>query len=150
MASQKLTFLQKIDPEEAKAAVLAARAEGRTLGQAGGGGTEAKAAQAPIFFAKLKDRLKENGGLVKEVAACIQFHISEPEGHWTVDMRSGEGSVTEGQSDDVAVVCSLSEEDLVALVADPSQARDLYQHGKFTILGDLTVAHRLGFMKKLA
>ena len=151
MASQKLAFLQKIDPAEAKAAVAAARAEGRSLGSAGAEeSTAPQKPQAPNFFAKLKERLKENGGLVKEVAAAMQFHVSDPDGHWVVDMREGKGSVQEGKRDDVDTVFELTEEDLVALVADPSQARDLYQHGKLKISGDLTVAHRLGFMKKLA
>ena len=69
MASQKLTFLKKIDPERAKEAVLEARRGGArhrpAAAEAGTGGAPPRRRRC---MDKLAARIKANPGWVKEVA----------------------------------------------------------------------------------
>jgi len=152
MASQKLEFLAKMDPEQAKAAVIKARAAG---GGSGAGGAESAAAapavqaQAPAIFAALGKRLADNGGLSAEVGAKVQFVVSDPDGAWTVDCSGKTGSVSQGTAADVAATIALSDGDLVTLVTGERSAQDLFQRGQLRVTGDLSVAHRLGVLKGL-
>jgi 3-hydroxyacyl-CoA dehydrogenase/3a,7a,12a-trihydroxy-5b-cholest-24-enoyl-CoA hydratase len=45
---------------------------------------------------------------------------------------------------------TLADADLAALCRGEVRAQTLYQHGKMRVDGDVTVAHRLGFLKGLA
>ena len=48
-----------------------------------------------------------------------------------------------------ATTLVLDDGDLAALCKDPGGARDLYQHGKLRVDGDVRIAHKLGFLKDL-
>ena len=99
MASQKLDFLKKMDPKQAIEAVQRKRG-GRAV--AGGSGCSAaptarrrRRRRAPAIFKALADRLSKNPALAKEVGAVIQFNVTNPDGHWIVDL-TGSGAVKEG------------------------------------------------------
>ncbi len=151
MASQKLNFLQKIDKEEAKAAVMRARAAG-AAGKSAAASQPAGAAEAnaPKVFAALAQRLAENPKLKDEVQAVVQFRVKEPEGAWVADFSSPTPAVQEGTSDKATATLTLNDGDLGELVRGEASAQDLFQHGKLRADGDVTVAHRLGFLKGLA
>src|SRR5262249_30909899 len=72
MASQKLSFLQKIDPAQAMEAVKKARAAGNAPTAAS---TTAKSSGANVgdIFAALDKRLASNPGLAAEVGAKLTF-----------------------------------------------------------------------------
>ena len=44
---------------------------------------------------------------------------------------------------------TISDADFAALASGKTTARDLFQHGKLRVDGDVAVAHRLGFLKGL-
>jgi predicted lipid carrier protein YhbT len=46
-------------------------------------------------------------------------------------------------------VCTLCDGDLAALAAGKTTAKQLFQQGKLRIDGDISVGHRLGFLKGL-
>jgi 3-hydroxyacyl-CoA dehydrogenase/3a,7a,12a-trihydroxy-5b-cholest-24-enoyl-CoA hydratase len=155
MASQKLSFLQKMDPKLALEAVAKKR---------GGGGVSAAAAApaaastaapaastAPAIFKALADRLAKSPGLAKEVGAILQFDVKDAAGavrRWVVDL-TGAGAVREGADAKATTALRASDADLVELCKDPARARDFYQHGKLRVDGDVRVAHKLGFLKDL-
>jgi 3-hydroxyacyl-CoA dehydrogenase/3a,7a,12a-trihydroxy-5b-cholest-24-enoyl-CoA hydratase len=161
MASQKLEFLKKMDPEKAKAAV----AKARGLGGAGATPTQAAAAastgapaapaasarpaQAPAIFAALGKRLADKPELRGEIGSVVVFKVTEPEGAWTVDGSSPTAQVKDGAAAGAKTTITVADADLVALCKGTTSARDLYQHGKLRVDGDFSVAHRLGFMKGL-
>ena len=145
MASQKLSFLQKMDPDQAKAAVAKARAAGGP-GQPAATPTSAKRALAPGFFAALGQRLAEQPGLAQEVQAVVTFALKDPAANYTVDLASATPSVSEGTGN-ATTTLTLADADLAALAAGDVGA--LFQHGKVRVDGDLTVAHRLGLLKHL-
>jgi 3-hydroxyacyl-CoA dehydrogenase/3a,7a,12a-trihydroxy-5b-cholest-24-enoyl-CoA hydratase len=149
MASQKLTFLQKIDPERARKAVAKARASGAPAPATAAAAASTRAAAAPALMDKLASRIKANPGWAKEVSAVIGLVVTGPDGQWVIDLKNGAGAVKPG-SGPVDCTLTLSDQDLVALVQGKTQVRALYQTGKLRVDGDVRVAQRLDFFKTLA
>ncbi|HUS27065.1 MAG TPA: SCP2 sterol-binding domain-containing protein, partial [Kofleriaceae bacterium] len=139
MASQKLQSLFKIDPSKAIETVMARRG-------GGGGAAAAPAAAAPAaakassdpnapkFFAALEKRLSENKALAQEVRAKVTFNVTGPDATKTFELGG-----------DTAATLTIADSDLPALAS--GNVKSLYQHGKLKVDGDVTVAHRLGFLK---
>src|SRR6185312_7686967 len=140
MASQKLNFLSKMDPSKAIEVIA------KKKGLAAAGGAAAKAAagpapsaapkadpNAPKFFAALEKRLAENKGLASEVGANITFNVTDPAASFNILGGSSKATLT------------IADADLPALAS--GNIKSLYQHGKVRIDGDISVAHRLGFLK---
>jgi len=127
MASQKLSFLQKITPEEVAEGVKAKKAAGG-VAKSVAAPTEAS---APGIFAS-----------VSGATATLQFHITEPEGHWVV---TPDGA-TSGKTEAPDATLTLSDEDLAALAGGTAQPRDLFQRGRLRIEGDIRQAHSLDFL----
>ena len=148
MASQKLGFLQKIKPEEIKDEVLA-RLSGGAAAAAAVDATPARELAAPKVFATLAERLAENGGLVDEVQAVVQFKVTDPEAAWTLDLATAPGSIVEGTHAEPTTTLTLSDEDLGLLTKNEIGMQSLFQRGRVVIDGDISVATRLGFMTKL-
>jgi 3-hydroxyacyl-CoA dehydrogenase/3a,7a,12a-trihydroxy-5b-cholest-24-enoyl-CoA hydratase len=143
MASQKLGFLAKIG-SAGEGASAAKPTPAAAPAQAPGSGT----ARAPAIFRALAERLVQKPELAREIGAVIQFHLTGPEGSWVVDV-AGSPAVREGKTDKADVTLRLSDEDLAALVQDPQAVRQLYQHGKLRVDGDVRLASHLGFLKQL-
>jgi 3-hydroxyacyl-CoA dehydrogenase/3a,7a,12a-trihydroxy-5b-cholest-24-enoyl-CoA hydratase len=138
MASQKLNFLSKMDPSKAIEVIAKKKGIG-----GGGAAAPAKAAapaaakadpNAPKFFAALEKRLTENKQLAAEVRANLTFNVKDPE-----------ASKAFALGGDVQTVLTIADADLPALAS--GNIKSLYQHGKVRIDGDVSVAHRLGFLK---
>jgi 3-hydroxyacyl-CoA dehydrogenase/3a,7a,12a-trihydroxy-5b-cholest-24-enoyl-CoA hydratase len=143
MASQKLNFLTQIDPKEVAAKAPAQAASAAPDSSASG------ASHVPALVAALGKRLAENPGLAAEVGAVVQFTITGPDASFVADLASKSPSVKEGRAEKADATLRLSDEDLVALVKDPSRAGELFMHGQLKVDGNLQVAHRLGFLKQL-
>ena len=147
MASQKLLFLKKVDPQAAMAAIDKARSAAPAATTAAPAAT-AKSAQAPAIFAALGARIAATPGLVAEVGAVIQFLVEDPESAFTVDLASGAGSVKEGRAEGAGTTVTLTDEALVSLARGES-AYDLFQRGKLRVDGEIRPAHKLGFLEGL-
>jgi 3-hydroxyacyl-CoA dehydrogenase/3a,7a,12a-trihydroxy-5b-cholest-24-enoyl-CoA hydratase len=150
MASQKLDFLKKMDPKQAMEAVQRKRGQPSAVSsQQSAAAAPAKTeAKAPAIFKALADRLSKNAGLAKEVGAVIQVNVTNPDGHWTIDL-TGNGAVKEGTDPKAATTLRIDDADLVALTKDPSRARDYFQRGKLRVDGDVRFAQKLSFLKDL-
>ena len=154
MASQKLTFLSKMDPEKARQAVMKARGAAAPAGAPAAAPAAKPAAsaapRAPALMEKLAARIAANPGWVGEVAAVIGLSLTEPASQWTIDLKSGAGSVKSGAPAAADCTLTLSERDLDALIAGQAPVRALYQTGKLRVDGDVRVAQRLDFLKSVA
>jgi len=151
MASQKLeTLFKAMTPEESKKALQAVRDKGvpATTSQAPAA-SGASGAQAKAIFDALGKRIAETPNLVKETAAVIQFRIKSPDAAYVVDLKTGAGAVKAGTVADATSTMTIADEDLAELAKGATDARALFQQGKLRVDGDVTVAHRLGFLKKL-
>jgi 3-hydroxyacyl-CoA dehydrogenase/3a,7a,12a-trihydroxy-5b-cholest-24-enoyl-CoA hydratase len=147
MASQKLSFLQKIDPKDAAAPAAAPAASASK--PASEAPKKEGAASAPAIFQALQERLAKSPELAPEVGGLLQFKLVEPESAWVVDLRTAPGTVTQGTQPGTTATLKLADEDLLALVKGTAAARELYMKGKLRIDGDVRVAQRLGFLKNL-
>jgi (3R)-3-hydroxyacyl-CoA dehydrogenase / 3a,7a,12a-trihydroxy-5b-cholest-24-enoyl-CoA hydratase / enoyl-CoA hydratase 2 len=142
MASQKLQALFKIDPSKAIEAVMkrkgGAGAAPAASAPAAAAAPTAPAAKtdpnAPKFFAALAKRLADNKALASEVRAKLTFKVTGPDAAQTFELGG-----------DTATTVTVADADLPALAA--GKVRELYQHGKLRVDGDVSVAHRLGFVK---
>jgi (3R)-3-hydroxyacyl-CoA dehydrogenase / 3a,7a,12a-trihydroxy-5b-cholest-24-enoyl-CoA hydratase / enoyl-CoA hydratase 2 len=151
MASQKLQFLSKLDPSKAIEVVAkrrgtAAAAASGAAGAAGGAAPATKApaaeAVAPKILAALKQRLAENPALAQEVRATVRLEVKDPELAETLPLGGADPAR-------VDATITISDADLAALASGQATAQKLYQHGKLRVDGDVSVAHRLGFLKGL-
>jgi len=178
MASQKLEFLKKIDPEQAKAAVIAYRSgkggapaaasAPATASAPAKGDAEASAPSAPsapkaasaskgagggpgalAVIEALREALAARPELAKEVDSVLALRVTAPESAWALDLAGGKAEVRQGAAQGAAATLTLAEEDLVALARGAADARDLFVRGKLRIDGDVRVAQRLGFLKGL-
>jgi (3R)-3-hydroxyacyl-CoA dehydrogenase / 3a,7a,12a-trihydroxy-5b-cholest-24-enoyl-CoA hydratase / enoyl-CoA hydratase 2 len=137
LASQKLNFLQKIDPKQAQAAIEAAR-----KAPAAAAAPAAKTERlAPAIFEKLGARLTANPS-----APVLRFCVDAEE--WTVDLKKG--AVQKGAAGNVEARLILDDAALVALARGKQSAQDLFQRGQLRVEGDLRAARQLGFLEGLA
>jgi 3-hydroxyacyl-CoA dehydrogenase/3a,7a,12a-trihydroxy-5b-cholest-24-enoyl-CoA hydratase len=154
MASQKLEFLKKLDPELVRTA-MASRGVATTAPGASdtapapkpapAAPPAAKAPKASAIFAAVKDRLAKNPGLAAEIGAVLSFKITGPDAAWTLDLKNG-AKVSDGASKDATTTITITDDDLAALAGGES-AQSLYQHGKLRVEGDFRPAHKLAFFK---
>jgi 3-hydroxyacyl-CoA dehydrogenase/3a,7a,12a-trihydroxy-5b-cholest-24-enoyl-CoA hydratase len=153
MASQKLGFLKKLDPalvvEAMKQRGGAAGAAGHSTAAAAAAAPAARTAAAEALFRALGERLKQNPSLAKEVGQVLQFKIKDPDRAFVVDL-TGAGAVREGTEAKAAATFTLTDVDLASLAKKDANARDLFQHGKLRVDGDLQLAHKLSFLNGLA
>jgi 3-hydroxyacyl-CoA dehydrogenase/3a,7a,12a-trihydroxy-5b-cholest-24-enoyl-CoA hydratase len=153
MASQKLTFLQKIDPEQAKEAVRKAKGGGASAKKAAAPtkkpSAKAREAAAPMVFDKLQSYISEHGDVVKNVGATMQWLITGPDSSWALDFKKGKGSVEKGTIEGADATFTISDEDFLSLVKGEAKLQSLFQRGQLRVDGDVRVAHRLEFLTKL-
>ncbi|XID74335.1 SDR family NAD(P)-dependent oxidoreductase [Alkanindiges sp. WGS2144] len=152
MASNKLTVLQDMDQKRVEAARDKRVASGgspivssSTTAEKVAEGKIAKSSAVMIFASLQKqiDSIKASTGLQQQ----FQFNIYEPEASWLVDFA--EGTVTQAQRDDAAIIIGISDENLTALSTGQRGARDLYQHGELRVEGDARLAQQLNFLNGL-
>ncbi len=138
MASQKLSFLQKIDPAWATKKIAELKASGVTL--SGGGSSVSPSATAtacaPGFFAGLV--------IEKGEPARVQFRISDPESAYLLDLGTGE--VKPGEYSDVDAIVTVDDASFAALVSHEASAKSLFQRGKLRVDGNLHAVRRLTFV----
>jgi len=89
----------------------------------------------------LTQRLADHPGLKQEVRATVKFDVKDPDASQTVELG--------GDPQKVDAVFTLCDADLAALASGKATPRQLYQQGKLRIEGDISVGHRLGFLKGL-
>ncbi|MCC6749086.1 MAG: SDR family NAD(P)-dependent oxidoreductase [Deltaproteobacteria bacterium] len=149
MASQKLTFLQKIDP-----AMVMAAAKARVASGGGGAATGATAA-APAsdkltsadVFAAIRDYVQKNAETVKAIGVVFQFRLTSPESVWTVDLK--QGAVDAGEAAKSECTLELSDENFMAMTSGKADPQKLYFGGQLKISGNVMASQKLSFLQKI-
>ena len=144
MASQKLDFLKKID----RAAVASSSPAPAATTTAAPSAPASAEVLAPKVFKALQDRLAKNPALAKEVDAVIAFKVKDAGFEFTAELTGASPSVKSGADAKAGTRIILTDEALGALTRGES-AQKLFQHGQLRVEGELTAAHRLGFLKQL-
>jgi len=153
MASQKLEFLQKVDPEKVKEAM---RKAGRLPGGAGQGAPAAAAPPAApgritggdIFIA-IRDYIEKNPDLAGSVATVFQFNLKNPDSSWVIDLKNAKGSVSQGTTGSADVTLDLSDDDFLAMTSGAADPQKLFLTGKLKITGNVMASQKLMFLKKI-
>jgi 3-hydroxyacyl-CoA dehydrogenase/3a,7a,12a-trihydroxy-5b-cholest-24-enoyl-CoA hydratase len=151
MASQKLSFLQKIDPKLALEAIMKKR--GGAPAAAPAGAPAAVPAQGAFgsgdVFIAIEDHVARNPDLVTRVGKTFVFKLTNPESSWTVDVKNGKGAVTTGAVDKPDTTLELSDADFLDMTSGKADPMKLYMGGKLKISGDVMASQKLDFLKKI-
>ncbi len=173
MASQKLEFLKKIDPQMVIAAMKERTGTAAADVPAAHGPPGRRPGCEPQRLRTIIEQTRQGQGargpgarhlreaegaaraepaaLAKEVQAILSSSASRPRSaDWTVDLKAEGGAVRIGEDKGADATLTLADQDLVSLARGESTAERLYQTGMMRVDGDVTVAHRLGFLKGLA
>jgi 3-hydroxyacyl-CoA dehydrogenase/3a,7a,12a-trihydroxy-5b-cholest-24-enoyl-CoA hydratase len=155
MASQKLTFLRKLD----QALVLEAMRERAGAAPSPTGSPAAAAAPAAPgepasptsadVFLGIEAFVAESPGLVEKVQTVFQFRLVDPASVWTIDLKNGKGNVGAGETASPDTTLTLSDADFMALTSGQADPQQLYFGGKLKIAGNLMAAQKLTFLKKI-
>jgi len=137
MASQKLTFLQKVTEQMVAEAMASGAPEPAAPAK------PSREPAAPGLFGELAAATE----LVRELGGKIQFRVTDPDAAWVVDGASG--AVDEGEASDAAATVTIADEDLAALASGGS-AGSLFQQGKLRVDGDLKLARKLDVLARLS
>jgi 3-hydroxyacyl-CoA dehydrogenase/3a,7a,12a-trihydroxy-5b-cholest-24-enoyl-CoA hydratase len=152
MASQKLSFLQKIDPKLALEAITKKRG-GASPAAAPGGAPAAAPSQAAFgsgdVFIAIEDHVARNPDLVTRVGKTFVFKLTNPESTWTVDVKNGKGAVTAGAVDKPDTTLELADADFLDMTSGKADPMKLYMGGKLKITGDVMASQKLDFLKKI-
>jgi 3-hydroxyacyl-CoA dehydrogenase/3a,7a,12a-trihydroxy-5b-cholest-24-enoyl-CoA hydratase len=110
------------------------------------------AAEAPgsgdVFIA-IRDHIERNPGLVAKTATIFAFKLTDPPSAWTIDLKNGNGSVSEGASGAPDVTLELSESDFIGMASGKLDPQKLYFGGKLKISGNVMASQKLGFLKHI-
>ena len=147
MASNKLSVLSGMDKQLVEEARQKRVASGAAAPVAAASGS-VRDAQAPAIFAALKAKLAKEGK-VSGLNQVVQLHVRDPDACWTVDFGASPPSVAGGDSAQAVTKLGIDDADLAALARGEADARDLYQHGKLRVDGDVAPARALGIFKGL-
>ena len=153
MASQKLAFLQKIDPKQALEAITKKRG-----GAPAAAAPAAAGAAAPVdassfgsadVFTGIEDHIARNPDLVGRVGKTFVFKLKSPDSAWTIDVKNGKGAVTAGAIDKPDTTLELSDADFLEMAGGKADPMKLYMGGKLKISGDVMASQKLDFLTKI-
>ncbi|HEX7665117.1 MAG TPA: SCP2 sterol-binding domain-containing protein, partial [Polyangiaceae bacterium] len=149
MASQKLEFLKKVDPNDVIAAMQA------RLGNSGGAvpptdvPADAGGARADDVFAAIADHVERNADLAGKIQNVFQFKLKNPDTLWTVDLKNGKGAVGEGETTKPDCTIEMENSDFIDMTNGKADPQKLYFGGKMKISGNVMASQKLTFLKAM-
>ncbi len=99
-------------------------------------------------FAVIKDYIEQNPGMAAEIGKTFLFKLSNPDSAWTLDLKNGKGSVSQG-GDKADCTLELSDADFCAMTAGKADPMKLWTEKKLKIGGDVMASQKLMFLKKI-
>jgi len=143
MASQKLEFLKKIDPQSVLDAM-----------QKRGGGAPAAAAapqaagpaSGDVFLA-IQDHVEKNAAEMQKIGVVYLFKLTNPESSWTVDLKSAK--VAQGETTKPECTLELSDADFMDMTSGKADPMKLFMDKKLRISGNVMASQKLEFLKKI-
>ncbi len=127
MASQKLSFLQKVKMSPATPSP-APDARGTS-----------------VVFRAIGDYVAQHPELVAKVATVFQFKLSDPESVWTIDLKRG--AVGAGETQPPECTLALSDADFLAMSKGQADPQKMFLEGKLKITGNVMASQKLSFLK---
>ena len=146
MASMKLGFLKKLDPElvlHVMRGRIGTAAAAEVVPQADTGPTSSD------VFVAIRDHLEKNPELAAKIQTVFGFKLSDPDSAWTIDLKSGKGLVQQGIVGAPDCTLSLRDADWMAMTSGKADPQQLYMGGQLKIDGNVMASTKLGFLKKI-
>jgi 3-hydroxyacyl-CoA dehydrogenase/3a,7a,12a-trihydroxy-5b-cholest-24-enoyl-CoA hydratase len=143
MASQKLEFLKKIDPQTVMAA---AKARGGAATASSGAQAANGSASGDVFLA-IEDYVEKNRAEATKIGVIYLFKLTQPDSQWTVDLK--EGKVAPGETVKPQCTLELTDADFVAMTSGKADPMKLFMDKKLRISGDIMASQKLDFLKKI-
>ncbi len=117
--------------------------------QAAAAGAPASGPTSADIFRAIGIFLKRTPGTGAQVGHVFQFRLASPSSVWTVDVKQGDGSVSEGEAAKPDCTLEMSDADFLDMCTGKADAQKLYFGGKLKISGNLMASQKLGFLKKV-
>lgn len=92
---------------------------------------------AGLVFDELKKRIAGNPDIVKSVGAVYHFVINKggQTKTWTVDLKNGSGSVSDGAQGKPDCTLTLADDDFVGMMTGKINSQKLFMEGKLKVGG---------------
>ncbi|WP_224366287.1 peroxisomal multifunctional enzyme type 2 [Hyalangium versicolor] len=100
-------------------------------------------------FAAIGRYVEKHPELVTKVGNVYLFKLSSPDSAWTLDLKNGQGSVTQGAVGKADCILDLADSDFMAMTSGKADPQKLYFGGKLKISGNLMASQKLNFLTKL-
>jgi 3-hydroxyacyl-CoA dehydrogenase/3a,7a,12a-trihydroxy-5b-cholest-24-enoyl-CoA hydratase len=147
MASQKLDFLMKVDPNDVLAATKA------RVGTSGAAAPPPAAASPPAeptsadVFTGIGAWLAQHPDTAAKINKVYLFKLTAPDSAWTLDLKAN--TVHPGETAKPDCTLELSDGDFMAMVSGKANPMKLFSSGKLKISGDLMASQKLDFLTKI-
>lgn len=97
------------------------------------------------IFQKIKEGIAKDASLVKKVKGVITFKFTSPSGMWTVDLKTGKGSVYQGKAKKKAnLTLTMKAKDFVDMAQGKLNGQQAFMSGKLKMKGNMGLAMKLG------
>jgi 3-hydroxyacyl-CoA dehydrogenase/3a,7a,12a-trihydroxy-5b-cholest-24-enoyl-CoA hydratase len=149
MASQKLTFLKKLDPQLVIEAMKARAGGGASAPAAAPAASADMTPRAEHVFLGIKAYVAEHAELVDKVQTVYLFKLTAPDSQWTVDLKNGKGTVAPGAPDKPDCTLEIADADFMDMTSGKADAQKLYFGGKLKISGNIMASQKLNFLQKI-
>ena len=147
MASMKLGFLKKLEPELVMAA-MRSRIGGAAAAEVVPPAAETGPTSADVFVA-IRDYIEKNPELAPKLQTVFGFQLKSPDSAYTIDLKTGKGAVLEGIVGTPDCTLELSNADFMDMTSGKADPQQLFTGGKLKISGNVMASMKLGFLKKL-
>lgn len=159
MASNKLTVLQEINPEQyqqAKAQRLSAgsaNTASNNIAQAApatGVSAQDTAITLADVFTAISQHITANAGLAAKTKTTFQFRIHNPESSWFIDLKNGQGSAGAGEIDKPDVTLDLDEQHVATVFGGSlADVQKLFFGGQLKIAGNVMASNKLTVLQDM-
>ncbi len=149
MASMKLGFLKKLDPElvmQAMRGRIGVTAAAEVVPAAAA--VDTTPTSADVFVA-IRDHIEKSPELAAKIQTVFGFKLKSPDSAYTIDLKTGKGTVQEGIVGSPDCTLELSDADFMAMTSGKADPQQLFMGGQLKIAGNVMASTKLGFLKKI-
>lgn len=109
--------------------------------------------KSEALFNEISKRVSDHPELVKKVKGVFEWNVTKggkTAGQWTVDLKSGSGSVTVGPYKQGKSDCSITveDDDLSSMATGKSNPQQLFMKGKLKVKGNIMLTAKLAQLFK--
>jgi (3R)-3-hydroxyacyl-CoA dehydrogenase / 3a,7a,12a-trihydroxy-5b-cholest-24-enoyl-CoA hydratase / enoyl-CoA hydratase 2 len=121
----------------------------RPEAQAAAPSAPAQASPSAEVFAAIRRYVEKHPELVAKVGNVYLFKLTSPDSQWTLDLKSGQGSVAQGAVGKADCALELTDADFMAMTSGKADPQKLYFGGKLKVSGNVMASQKLQFLTKI-